>query len=87
MDKGLLLMEEIEAWQRSEVTRLLFKGLEEILQAIREGYMACNDDQFKVQKGREMQTIAIMDLIERKPGDWLDPEAARLSQNKTGDAL
>ena len=81
MDKGLLLLEQITQWQENEVTVLLKTGLQEILQSIREGYIGCNADQFERQKGREMQTIVLLDLIEREPSMWIDMED-RPPQNK-----
>jgi hypothetical protein len=81
MDKGLLLLDEISLWQENEITILLVKGIEEILQTIREGYVGCNDDQFKQQKGREIQTIQLLDLIQRAPEMWLGTDAVKRPQS------
>lgn len=72
MDKGYLILEKIKEWQNNEVTRLLLVTVNQILQTIREGYALCDEKQFPVQKGRELQTLALLDLIEREPGMWIN---------------
>jgi hypothetical protein len=40
-----------------------------------------------MQKGREMQTLAFIDLIERQPEMWLDSEVAKPLQTNIGGHL
>ena len=85
MDKGLLLIEDIEAWQRSPITALVLTSLAEVLQTIREGYIGCDDKQFQTQKGRELQTLAFMDMIEKEPLQWLEPGVQTPASYTKGD--
>jgi hypothetical protein len=87
VDKNdLMIAEEIEAWQRGKVTRLLISSLEEVLATVRAGYVACNDEQFKIQKGRELQTMAVLDLILRDAEEWLKTDVPRPQNTKGGES-